>query len=426
MDKLILGFDLCDDVTKISRYRPDNMNPADISFPQADDRTVIQTALGRRKGQEGWLVGKEAYEAVLEGGGTVVDKLLTLLAGKERVAVGDQRYTPEELLCTYIGTLLETVYKEAGCRDIGRLVFTLEKTEPVVMDSITHCMDHLGVARENISIINHTEAYLYFVLRQPKAAFDSRAMLLDWSGSELYCYELNLIRGVNPQVLKASRQLLETNLSQDGMDNETHRKMVDFTIKRHMEKLLDHRAISAFFVSGKAMETCAEWGKGFLSTLSNSGRLRRSIFFESNIFAKGAVIAANNELHGRMAYPYTIICEGRVGASIWIDTSLKGSKKEVPLVKEGTNWYECRTTTDLLLDEVNYIRLKIKRTGEKLIMFENISLDAFPKRPSKTTRVRLILSFTSEHVAMVRVQDLGFGEFFPSSGIVVKKEIRID
>ena len=27
MEKLILGFDLCDDVTKISRYRLDNMNP---------------------------------------------------------------------------------------------------------------------------------------------------------------------------------------------------------------------------------------------------------------------------------------------------------------------------------------------------------------------------------------------------------------
>lgn len=39
MEKLILGFDLCDDVTKISRYRLDNMNPADISFPQADNRT---------------------------------------------------------------------------------------------------------------------------------------------------------------------------------------------------------------------------------------------------------------------------------------------------------------------------------------------------------------------------------------------------
>ena len=73
MEKLILGFDLCDDVTKISRYRLDNMNPADISFPQADNRTVIQTALGRKKGQDGWLVGKEAYEAVLEGGGAVVD-----------------------------------------------------------------------------------------------------------------------------------------------------------------------------------------------------------------------------------------------------------------------------------------------------------------------------------------------------------------
>ena len=66
------------------------------------------------------------------------------------------------------------------------------------------------------------------------------------------------------------------------------------------------------------------------------------------------------------------------------------------LAKEGSNWYDCRTTADLILDEASSIRLKIKKTGEKLTVFENISLDAFPKRPNKTTRVRLILTFTSE------------------------------
>ena len=397
MEKLILGFDLCDDVTKISRYRLDNMNPADISFPQADNRTVIQTALGRKKGQDGWLVGKEAYEAVLEGGGAVVDKLLTLLTKKSSVAVGDRRYQPEQLLGSYIGTLLETVYEQCGTRSVARLVFTLEKTDPAVMDSIIHCMDSLGIPRENVSIINHTEAYLYFVLRQPKANFD-----------------------------KATRQVLETSLSQDMMSNETHRRMVDSTIREHLERIIDHRGVSSLFVSGKAMENCQEWGKSFLNALTVGKKVRKGIFYESNVFAKGAVINANNELHGRNSYPYTIICEGRVGASIWMDTSVHGSKKVLMLAKEGSNWYDCRTTADLILDEASSIRLKIKKTGEKLTVFENISLDAFPKRPNKTTRVRLILTFTSEHTAMVRVQDLGFGEFFPSSGIVVKKEIKID
>lgn len=426
MEKLILGFDLCDDVTKISRYRLDNMNPADISFPQADNRTVIQTALGRKKGQDGWLVGKEAYEAVLEGGGAVVDKLLTLLIKKSSVAVGDRRYQPEQLLGSYIGTLLETVYEQCGTRSVARLVFTLEKTDPAVMDSIIHCMDSLGIPRENVSIINHTEAYLYFVLRQPKANFDNRALLLDWSGTQLSSYELNLIRSVNPPVIKATRQVLETSLSQDMMSNETHRRMVDSTIREHLERIIDHRGVSSLFVSGKAMENCQEWGKSFLNALTVGKKVRKGIFYESNVFAKGAVINANNELHGRNSYPYTIICEGRVGASMWMDTSVHGSKKVLMLAKEGSNWYDCRTTADLILDEASSIRLKIKKTGEKLTVFENISLDAFPKRPNKTTRVRLILTFTSEHTAMVRVQDLGFGEFFPSSGIVVKKEIKID
>ena len=426
MEELILGFDLCDDVTKISQYRSDNMNPADIGFPQAEGRTMIQTALGRRKGSDTWLVGKEAYQLALEGSGSVVDHLVTLLGSEESVVVGEKRFRPEELLQTFIGTLLETVYENAGCRDVGKLVFTLEKTDPSVMDRITHCMDGLGIGRDRISIISHTEAYLYYILSQPKVMYDSRAVLFDWSGSSLYCYELNLTRGVNPNVVRTSRQLLETSLSPDGLDQDTHRKMVDATIRHHVETLVGHKSVSAFFVSGKPMENCKEWGTSFLSAALNAGRAKKVVYYESNIFSKGAAIVANNELRGKSPYPYTIICEGRVPVTIWIDTVCKGSRKELVLVREGTNWYECRSTTDLLLDDINYIRLKIRRTGEKLTLFENISLEAFPKRPNKTTRVRLILSFTSEHVAMVRVQDLGFGEFFPSSGIVVKKELRID
>lgn len=426
MEELILGFDLCDDVTKISQYRSDNMNPADIGFPQAEGRTMIQTALGRRKDCEEWLIGKDAYQLVLEGQGSVVDHLITLIGQGESVVAGDKRYRPETLLQIFIGKLLETVYESTGCREVAKLVFTLEKTDPVVMDHITQCMDGLGISREKISIISHTEAYLYYILSQSKAMFDSRAVLLDWSGTSLYCYELSLTRGVSPNIVRTSRQLLETNLSPDGLEGETHRKMVDATIRHHVEKLIGHRSVSAFFVSGKPMETCKEWGSSFLSAALNAGRSKKVVYYESNIFSKGAAIVANNDLRGKSPYPYTIICEGRVPVTIWIETVCKGSKKELPLIREGTNWYECRSTTDLLLDDINYIRLKIRRTGEKLTLFENISLEAFPKRPNKTTRVRLIISFTSEHVAMVRVQDLGFGEFFPSSGIVVKKELRID
>ena len=66
----------------------------------------------------------------------------------------------------------------------------------------------------------------------------------------------------------------------------------------------------------------------------------------------------------------------------WI-TSVHGSKKVLMLAKEGSNWYDCRTTADLILDEASSIRLKIKKTGEKLTVFENISLDAFPKSQTR-------------------------------------------
>ena len=68
--------------------------------------------------------------------------------------------------------------------------------------------------------------------------------------------------------------------------------------------------------------------------LQSEKMVRKGIFYESNVFAKGAVINANNELHGRNSYPYTIICEGRVGASMWMDTSVHGSKKVLMLAKK--------------------------------------------------------------------------------------------
>ena len=54
-----------------------------------------------------------------------------------------------------------------------------------------------------------------------------------------------------------------------------------------------------------------------------------------------------------------------------------------------------------------------------------VSLDEFPKRPNKTTKVEVILSFTGERTMTVRIIDKGFGELFPSSGRMVKKDFYI-
>ena len=52
-------------------------------------------------------------------------------------------------------------------------------------------------------------------------------------------------------------------------------------------------------------------------------------------------------------------------------------------------------------------------------------LDGFPQRDDKTVRVQTQVGFLDEKTMAVVVKDMGFGEFFPSTGAVLKQEVMI-
>ena len=52
-------------------------------------------------------------------------------------------------------------------------------------------------------------------------------------------------------------------------------------------------------------------------------------------------------------------------------------------------------------------------------------LEGFPKRDDKTLRVLLKIGFLNEHTMTVTVTDQGFGEFFPSTGAIIKQEVLL-
>ena len=54
-----------------------------------------------------------------------------------------------------------------------------------------------------------------------------------------------------------------------------------------------------------------------------------------------------------------------------------------------------------------------------------IDLRNFPKREPNTTRIQVEFKYIEENKFEIAITDLGFGEFFESSGMVVKKEITL-
>ena len=56
----------------------------------------------------------------------------------------------------------------------------------------------------------------------------------------------------------------------------------------------------------------------------------------------------------------------------------------------------------------------------------DVELSGLPDRPPKASRLRLDVSFESERRMKIQVEDLGFGEFYPSTGRKWEKIIEFE
>ena len=54
-----------------------------------------------------------------------------------------------------------------------------------------------------------------------------------------------------------------------------------------------------------------------------------------------------------------------------------------------------------------------------------VTLDGFPERPNKTTKIRVAVGFLDEKTMVVKLTDQGFGELFPKTDAVVRQEVTL-
>ena len=149
---------------------------------------------------------------------------------------------------------------------------------------------------------------------------------------------MEILRGIQPNVAYANRTFLEEGFSVDILDHAAGRRMADNIMSNCVERMLSKKMVSAAFLSGKGMDTCQQWGTHFLQTICQ----RRRVFYIENLFAKGAVLAGLERMRKTSAYPYRIMCEGRISVEITTDVFRGMNKKTLTLSHIGDNWYETK------------------------------------------------------------------------------------
>ena len=407
MDGLVIGLDLNDDYTRISCY-------------DEEKSWTIPTVICRKKQEEVWLAGEDAYACTLVGEGVIVDKLLKMVRKDGTSTIGGIRYTGRELLNLFVRKMLEYPMKEFRENEVDQLVISLQQVDAKMTDTLMYCADFLGIPREKVHVISHMESFVYYVLSQKKDLWTNQVGLFDLSNQRLCYYEMKVQRGLRRNMVQADSENMEEAFNLDILDSPSGSRLADRILCSCGERLLSKKLFSSIFLTGKGFDR-TDWAGEFMKLVCH----RKKVFAEPVLFARGAAYKGADCRQSATSYPYIFICEGRLKTEVSMRV-VRGQKEgSLVLASYGDNWYESKSTMDFILDDQNEIEFTITPLDSKKKKLVRIPLTGFPKRPPRTTRIQMSLAFLDERTMVTVIRDKGFGELFPASDAVIKQEVTL-
>ncbi len=408
MNELVAGIDLCDEYTQVNCTDEEKT----WNFP---------TVLCRCKSAGTWSVGEDAYAQVLRGEGSLTDKLVTLVLKEGTATLDGIRYTAAELLEQFLKQVLLQVKKNLGAETgFQELVFTVRILDERLTDVLYSCGESLGVDREHVRVIGHSEGLIYYMLSQKKEIWSGTVGMFDLSEQELRYYEMKVQRGLKKNAVLAEYERMEESFSLDILETPSGAKLGDKILCTCADRLMQRKLYSAVFLMGKGFEK-REWAEDFMKLLCT----KRRVYMETAVFAKGAAMYAADRLRPQTSYPYAMICEGRLKSSVTMDVVHKGQELSITLAAAGDSWKDTGAILEVIPEKQNTVELEITPFDSKKKRAVTLMLEGFPKRPEKTTKVRVEVSFLDEKTMRVVLTDRGFGELFPATDARVVQEVML-
>ncbi len=407
MGGLIIGLDLCDTY-------------AQISCGGKDKVWNLPAVIGRKNTEDRWFVGDDAYGANLAGDTVIVDKLLSLAQKNGTAVIGDTEYSGQELLQRFLKQAVALLGKEYKTDRVNQMVITIPSVDSRMMDCLLYCADYLEIPRNRFHVISHSESFLYYVLSQKKEVWSSQVGLFDLSQNGFRYYEMKVQRGLRQTTVAADYEILDEGMKLDKLDTPSGARQADKLLCACGERLLAKKMFSSILLTGRGFDK-PEWASDFMKLICR----RRKVYGESSLFAKGAACKAQDYLADETSFPYVMICEGRLKATVSMEVLHDDKLTQLVIAASGDNWYEAKSTMEFILDRQNELIFQIQPIDSRKRAEVRIPLEGFPSRPNRTTRIQMKAGFADEKTMAVVIQDKGFGELYPASDAVIRREIAL-
>lgn len=412
--KIIVGYDLGKKMSQISFCAPDGSEAETVSSVAGTEQYNIPTILCKRPEVNQWFYGKEAIKYIKEDGGIPVEDLLTLAQRGEDVVVEGESYDPAALLTLFVKRSLSLLSMRVPLNKIEALMFTVEELTPRMVDVLGKVAGGLNLNGVSISFQSYLESFYHYMLYQPKELWQYKVVIFDYDGA-MKSLSLECNKKTTPQVVFISEKeypdFERVIWPEDEAAKVALKQKLDGRFLKIAEEAVSDGIVSTVYLLGDGFKE--DWAEESIRMLCKT----RRVFQGNNLYSRGACYGAVERISpGEEGKSHVYLGKDKLKSNIGMRVRRRGEESYFAVLDAGKNWYETTADFEVILDTGNVLEFVIiPLTGEDLTE-RRIVLEGLPERPERTTRLRIHMEMASVNQAVVTVEDMGFGEIYPSSG----------
>lgn len=397
-----LGIDLNDTYAMVSFYQSNMEEPETVSTIAGSEMYHIPTLLARRKNIGMWYYGEEARKMAKTSEVICIDSLLRRAVADEVISVGGESYEAVDLLALFLRKVMGLPQKLGNYSKMDRLVITVERLSRENMEVFWKVAAKLELSSRQFMVVDHKESFYYFALSQQEQLWLHDVFLFVCERDLIYSYDLKRDMRTRPQVIsihESGRQAL-------GEDRDR-----DFA--EIMTKAFENRIISSVYLVGDGFD--GDWMANSLNVMCRG----RRAFMGKNLFSKGACYAAYIR-EREDTWPYIYMGENEMKFNLSLKVRDKGKVAFYNLISAGKNWFEAKGACEVILTGSPEVDFWKQLPNSREAKIETLELTDLPRRPDRTTRLRITAKPVSDDKIEIEIKDLGFGEFFRATDKVWK------
>ena len=435
----ILGMDLDDRYAQISCWLPGEQKPETLSAEAEGEEYMIPAVLCRRTDRDVWTYGREALQTAERGEGVLVDHLLSSALQGKKVEAGGEIFEATALLALFIkrslsllgGTSRGALRGYRGLEKADFFMFTFEKVDRQALEMVERVALLLSLSPERVSCQSRAESFFYYNINQPEELWRHLCMICDFGGRTLKTMLFEANHHTRPATVTVSEeeQALLTRHIPEGKEYEAKEpsgKMaeeMDEAFLALFQKLSAGKIIDTIYLIGDGFE--GNWYQKTLSALC----MNRRVFRGNNLYSKGACYGggykAAQKSRQKAGQEYVYLGADMLKVNLGLDAVKRGEDIYFSLLDAGMNWFDARGECDFLLDQDYAFSLRLSPVSGRKARQIVVTLSGVPERPPGTTRIHLTVSCPDAETVKLRMEDKGFGDFFPSSGLAWEESFSL-